>query len=405
MVRRDGSVFPVLVNGSAIYDADGQYLMSRSTVFDISALKQAQAALVESEQRYRLLAENVSDVIVKMSPDGTRTYVSPSVKVLLGYSPEELIGSSEKDLVHPDDRDSTMAVMQESRLTFTVTQRMLHKQGHYVWIEGTYSIIREAGTDRVLEVVGVARDVTERKRAEQALVQALEKEKELGELKTRFVSMASHEFRTPLAGILSSTEMIVNYRHKMREEEIVNRLENIRGQVQHMTGIMEDVLQLGRIQSGRIEFNPVEIDLDKLCQEVIAEFSRTPEAEARIQYHCPVSPVRAQVDARLIRQSFTNLISNALKYSPVEKPISIELLTDSQVVTFRIRDEGIGIPEKDLPHLFEPFRRASNVGAVSGTGLGLSITKQAIEQHGGSVAVDSEMGVGTTFTVLLPAAG
>lgn len=245
-------------------------------------------------------------------------------------------------------------------------------------------------------------DITNRKNSEAALERALQQERELGELKSRFVSMASHEFRTPLATILATTESLRLYRAKMEAAQIDSRLDKIRQQVFHMKDILDDVLQLARIQAGRVEFKPVYADLNALCHEIIEEFEGQPLNHNRIILSNAVSPTLMYYDVRLMRHIMSNLISNALKYSHGEKPIYISLEQDWLQVTLTVRDEGIGIPPNDQKHLFEPFHRATNVGTISGTGLGLSITKQAVELHNGTISVDSQVGTGTTFTVTFP---
>ena len=251
-------------------------------------------------------------------------------------------------------------------------------------------------------VISFVLDVTQQKEAELTLKQALAQEKELGELKSRFVSMASHEFRTPLAAILATTETLTIYRDKMNGQQIDLRLDKIRQQVMHMKDIMEDVLQLARIQAGKIKYEPTLGDLDMLCREIIEELENQAQRTRRISYHGVKSAKLMMFDPRLMRQVITNVIGNALKYSPDEKPVYVEFQQGETEIVLTIRDEGIGIPEDDIKHLFEPFHRAKNVGTISGTGLGMSITKQAVEIHGGQIVPESAVGVGTTITITVP---
>lgn len=234
------------------------------------------------------------------------------------------------------------------------------------------------------------------------LQQAYEKEKELSELKSRFVSMASHEFRTPLTTICLSTESLIAYRDKLTDEQINQRLGKIQHQVQHLSEITEDVLQLARLQAHRMEFHPIQLDLDELCRSILADLQSLPEVTQRLVYECNESLPAAHVDKRLTRQLIYNLASNALKYSSAEKQVVITLQQVDHDLVLTVRDEGIGIPAVDLPYLFEPFHRAHNVGAIAGTGLGLVIVKEAVELHGGSITVESEVNRGTTFTVKFP---
>lgn len=234
------------------------------------------------------------------------------------------------------------------------------------------------------------------------LQQALEKEKELSELKSRFVSMASHEFRTPLTTIFTLSETLRTYRNKLTEPQIDERLDKMQEQLGYLTAIMEDVLQLARLQARRMEFNPVWLNLDALCRTILEEFQSHPQAVQRLQYLSTGAHSKVYVDKRLMRQIFSNLISNALKYSPKEKMVHVQLREQNTDVILEICDKGIGIPPTDLQHLFEPFHRGENVGVVAGTGLGLVIVKEAVELHGGTITVKSLIGTGTTVTVQLP---
>lgn len=231
---------------------------------------------------------------------------------------------------------------------------------------------------------------------------AYEQEKELGELKSRFVSMASHEFRTPLAVILLSTETLLTYRHKLTEEQLEQRLKKIREQVEHLQGITDDVLQLARFQARHLEFRPDWLNLCELSHTIVSELHSQPEMMHRLRYHCDDRLPLLYADKRLLRLVINNLLSNAAKYSPINKQVIFRLAHVEQWAVMTVLDEGIGIPAADMKHLFEPFHRAANVGSISGTGLGLVIAKEAVELHSGTITVTSEVNHGTTFTVKLP---
>jgi signal transduction histidine kinase len=214
--------------------------------------------------------------------------------------------------------------------------------------------------------------------------------------------MASHEFRTPLASILLVAESLSFYRQKMTDEQIEQRLSNLREQVDHLRDIMDDVLQLSRLQARRAEFNPVDLDFDGLCRSVLDEFQSRPDFTHRLLYHCAAALPEVPLDKRLMRQIISNLVSNAIKYSPVDKTVSVRLGYTGDRLVLMVHDEGIGIPEADQKHLFEPFHRASNVGTISGTGLGLVIVKESVELHGGTIRVESQVDSGTTIIVTIP---
>ncbi|WP_119072872.1 PAS domain S-box protein [Aggregatilinea lenta] len=532
LVRKDGSTLHVLISATAITDDNGRYVMSRTTLFDITELKRAQEAIRENELRYRLLADNVTDVVLRADLAGNYVYISPSCTAVMGYTPDELLGRKTLDFVHPDDLGIAAKAVQRALTAgdpeFRINVRFHHRAGHYVWLEtvgqmiyaqhsgepegyvasarevtarkqaedalreseGRFRSVIDAATDYILllnrggkvrmanptalrdlgyeedQVVGqlvtafflpdsqaafgaefphlletgtlrsekrllrkdgsaadmdcswsvaydearqpqsvvvVMRDIAERKRAEEALRQALEKERELGDLKSRFVSMASHEFRTPLATILALTEMLITYRHQLADEHIAHRLDNIKEQVGHLTDIMEDVLQLARMQARRVEFNPAPVDLDALCRSIIDEYQSQPPVQHHVSYTCNPALRHVVLDRKLMRQIIGNLISNAIKYSPEKHAVVVTLDYVDEALVLSVRDEGIGIPAADLKHLFEPFHRGSNVGTIAGTGLGLNIVKESVDLHSGDIRVTSDTG-GTTFTVTIPVA-
>jgi signal transduction histidine kinase len=250
--------------------------------------------------------------------------------------------------------------------------------------------------------IGTLLDVTERKQAEITLRQALAREKELGELKSRFVSVASHEFRTPLATILASAETLLAYRARLSPEQNERRLRRIIEQVDHLRTIIDDVLQFSRIETGHYQFKPEIIDLAALAREIVDEFSSHPDATHTLQFTGVQEPLALPADRNLLRQVIANLISNAVKYSPADSTVHIALEQLADRAELCVRHEGIGISEADQQHLFEPFYRATNTGAVSGTGLGLAITREAVELHGGSITVKSVLGAGTTVLVSIP---
>lgn len=231
---------------------------------------------------------------------------------------------------------------------------------------------------------------------------ALDKEKELSELKSRFVSMASHEFRTPLATILSSAELIEHYSHKWTEEKKLTHLERIQTSVKHMTQLLNDVLLIGKAEAGKLEFKPTPVALTQFCRNLVEEMQLT-ASNHTIAFCSQGQYANTYMDEKLLRHILSNLLSNAIKYSPKASTIHFDLVCEQEKAVFRVQDQGIGIPVADQAQLFKSFHRASNVGTISGTGLGLAIVKKSVDLYGGNITVDSELGVGTTFSVMLPA--
>ncbi|MFN8375578.1 MAG: PAS domain S-box protein [Anaerolineae bacterium] len=394
---------PITINGE---------LMQLAVIRDITDRRKAEEHLRQSETRYRTTVATMYEGVVVQGIDGAIQLCNAAAERILGLTVDQMMGRTSVDprwrAVHedgspfPGETHPAMVTLHTGQPQSNVLMGIHKPDDTLSWILINSQPLLAAGQSQPYAVVTTFADITERQQAEAALRQALAQEKELGELKSRFVSMASHEFRTPLAAILAAAETLKAYREKMTPTQIESRLEKIRSQVLHMKDIMEDVLQLARIQAGRVEFNPLLADLHLLCQDIVDEFEGQPQHHGRVHYSGSLFPVDLPYDSRLMRQIISNLISNALKYSPAEKPIFITLTQDDTHVTLQVRDEGIGIPTADLKRLFEPFHRATNVGTISGTGLGLSITKQAVEMHHGTITPDTEIGQGTTFTVILP---
>ncbi|MBD1805478.1 GAF domain-containing sensor histidine kinase [Microcoleus sp. FACHB-SPT15] len=230
----------------------------------------------------------------------------------------------------------------------------------------------------------------------------LEKEKELNELKSRFVSMTSHEFRTPLTTIMGSADLLEYYSDKWSKEKKQSHLQRIQNAVQHMTLLLDDVLLIGKADAGKLKFNPSPLDLKQFCLDLIEELQPNVSNHHSLTFVNHAQDIKANLDQKLLRHILSNLLSNAIKYSPDGGTVNFELFCQEGGLIFQIQDFGIGIPEKDLPHLFESFYRANNVGDIPGTGLGLAIVKRFVDFQDGKIAVESEVGVGTRFTVQIP---
>jgi signal transduction histidine kinase len=240
---------------------------------------------------------------------------------------------------------------------------------------------------------------------------ALIQEKELNSLKTRFITTASHEFRTPLGIIASSTGILEDYDCKFDRSKKMKHWLRIQSAVKHMTTLLEDVLLIYQADAGRIECKRSSLDLIAFCHELIEEIEISSKAEGRFKFtaRCSAPDICVDddvaivnVDRKLLRQILTNLLSNAIKYSFSNTEVKLNLILDSQQLIFQIKDSGIGISKEDSDRLFESFHRGNNVDNIQGTGLGLSIVKRCVEAHGGAIDLISTVNVGTTFTVSLP---
>ncbi|MBW4574022.1 MAG: GAF domain-containing sensor histidine kinase [Aphanothece sp. CMT-3BRIN-NPC111] len=244
--------------------------------------------------------------------------------------------------------------------------------------------------------------LTKRQNLEAELCKALEKEKELSELKSRFISITSHEFRTPLTTILSSAELLEHYSQKWSEEKKLRHLHRIQASVKSMAQMLDDVLVMGKAEQRKLEFNPAPLDLEKFCHELVEEMQLGDNNQHSIRFIAQGQCSDCWLDEQLLRQILSYLFSNAFKYSPQGSTVNFELVCLEGEVIFQIQDTGIGIPSEDQVHIFDSFHRATNVEMIPGTGLGLAVVKKCVDLHGGNITVGSEVGSGSTFRVTLP---
>jgi signal transduction histidine kinase len=234
------------------------------------------------------------------------------------------------------------------------------------------------------------------------MLKALGREKELSQLKSNFVSMVSHEFRTPLAIIQSSAELLREFYQKMGPAEREEQLESITGNTRRMVGMMEEILVLSRLDAGKLDFRPSPLDLNTFCRRIVDEVLSATSRRCRIQLSMEAALPEAHADERLLAHILTNLLSNAVKYSEPEACVYFAVEVNLKDALFIIRDDGIGISEEDQQMLFTAFHRGGNVGGRPGTGLGLLLVKRCVELHQGRVQIESKLGGGTTVTVRVP---
>lgn len=358
------------------------------------------------------IISSMADLLIVTNLERVITKVNQATLNLLGFTENELLGKS-IDCFLTQNTNLSVYTLADSGLNLNLETNLLTVEGRVIPVSFSSStIIDEQGNKQGF--VCVARDITEKKKIEAALLRvkvaeaakeevdkALQQEKHLNELKTKFISMASHEFRTPLTTILSSTELLRDYSHKWTEERKSQHFQRITTSVKHMTELLNDVLLIGKAEAGKIEFNPNSIDVVHFCRELVEEIETTTKSH-KILFHCKRQYIHACMDEKLLRHIFSNLLSNAIKYSPKGGTINFELIFQLENLIFRVQDQGIGIPQTELSQLFDTFHRASNVGIIPGTGLGLAIVKKSVEVHKGTITVESQVGAGTTFQVILP---
>lgn len=258
---------------------------------------------------------------------------------------------------------------------------------------------------RLIELISSATELglfIQRKQAEEEIRKALEKEKELGFLKSQLVTTISHEYRTPLTVILGASEMLRQYGYKLSEEKKQKQISRIQEAVKQMTILLDNILTFGKAEAGQLSFNPTLLSVKAFCLDLIEEQQLLAGSDYTLNFTYQGKFTTAYLDGQLLRHILTNLLTNAIKYSPRGSTVSLTACCEDSQVIFSVQDQGIGIPPSEQQRLFESFFRASNVGNISGTGMGLAIVKKCVDQHGGQITASSQVGVGTTFTVRLP---
>jgi PAS domain S-box-containing protein len=359
--------------------------------------KQAEDALRSSMATNRALINAIPDLILRINSDGFFVNYKAAKEKNILMPDNQLLGRHIYEVFPEEISLQTMNAVEQALETgeaqIMECQLLNNDEFHHYEVR----IVATVGD----EVMAIVRDITERKQMEEDIRNALEKEKHLNELKSRFVAMTSHEFRTPLTTILSSAELLEYHGHKWSEEKKLSHLQRIQGAVKHMTSLLNDVLLLGKAEAGKLELKPIALDLPKFCQELVEELQHGISSH-QIIFNSQTQNLVVCLDEKLLRHILINLLTNAIKYSPDRNQINFDLICEAQTAIFRIQDRGMGIPLEDQDKLFDSFHRANNVGSISGTGLGLAIVKRAVDLHGGTITVDSQIDVGTTFVVTIP---
>jgi len=415
MLAQTGEEIPVTAVGLVIKSPEGVPLHLGCIARDISAQKESekrlQAALAQLSAanadlvRFKAITEATTDFVNIADLDGRMLYLNRGARCLAGLDlNEEATNYYIKDFAPPwvmdlFEREGFPTALRDGSWTGEVVLR--HRDGHEIPISLVGLIVR-APTGEPEFLACVARDMTEQRRLTEQLKNSLAEERELNTLKSNFISMVSHEIRTPLALILSSSEILSRYLDRLPPEKQQRHLGTISEAVHRMALLVEDVLMFSRAESGRLEFKPAPLELNQLCLQLADETASAMNQRCPIRLALPANPAQVRVDEALLRHILTNLLTNAVKYSPPGEAVLVEVRHENSQVLLRVQDHGIGIPEADGKRIFTPFYRSPNAAHIPGTGLGLVIVKRCVERHGGQIQIQSREGAGTTVTVQLP---
>lgn len=250
-------------------------------------------------------------------------------------------------------------------------------------------------------LIAIVTDITERKKLEHNILRALEKERELKDLKTRFVSIASHEFRTPLTTILSSADLIDIFNERGNKEKYLGHINKIKSAANQMTELIDDILTVNKAESLKLEYKPASLNFYDLCISILDEIKILTKANQKIEFLYETKNKIYYLDKKLIAQVLKNLLNNAIKYSGENGLIIFKIEEINDKLCIEVKDNGIGIPPEDIENMFEPFYRCKNAGNIPGTGLGLSIVKKSLEIQNGNIILKSKLNEGTSFIITL----
>ena len=368
--------------------------------------KRSQAELQASADRLRQSEERFSKAF-RASPiilsiarleDGQFIDVNEAFLAALRMTRDQVIGHTALEIGLWQTPEERASFVEELTLHGAVRNRTftIHNQPETRRLLLSADLIM---LDRDPCIVCVSADITERQQAEEELLRALARERELSQLKSRFVATISHEFRTPLSVVLASADILERYFDRLEPDQRREHLKDIQESALGMARQMENVLAFGRLEANRLQFNPSPTDLIAFCTNLIQQTQTATDRRAPIHLSYPSTFPIVPVDAALMGHALSNLLSNAVKYSSPGTRVDCHLEVDGPWIAVRVRDRGIGIPPQDIPHLFMPFQRGSNVAGVAGTGMGLTIVKRCVELHQGEIQIDSSEGQGTTVTV------
>ena len=421
-----------------------------ATTIEVALYKhKMEQQLREREQWLATTLKSIGDAVITTDPQQAITFMNPVAEALTKWTQQDALGQDLNQIfltINETTREAipnpvTVSLQTGKTVTIENHTLLIDKEGEEIPIDDSAAPIKN-DSEQILGAVLVFHDVIEqqqiqallkrtnadleqrvaestaqlrqqnqqleaeiarRQQLEEELRVALARERELSQLKSRIVATVSHEYRTPLTTILSSTEMLQRYSDRLTPEKKQTHFQRVKQSVEHLTNLVNDMIFIEQAETQALEFNPTLVNIEEIVGEVIEAVRPKFTEKHRLNLICPSECDRV-LDGNLLRLILDNLLSNAIKYSPEGGLIEVELTPQAQEIRLRISDEGIGIPPDDQGKLFKAFYRASNIGITPGVGLGLVIVKECVELHQGRVEFESKVGAGTTFTIILPVA-
>ena len=377
---------------------------------------------IQDKQFLEMLLQSMGDGVVATNHAGAITYMNPSAERITGWPQPEATGQGIEQVVQLVDEASGQAIPHPVREVLETGQvvylndyvALITRNGDRKSIADSVSPLHHEAAP--IGAVMVVTDVSDRRRvaklqqmaqqsqeSETAMRQLLAAEQELSRLKDQVIATVSHEYKTPLAVILSSSELLREYRHRFSPEQIANHFDAIRNSVRLLSDLVEELALFKQTQDKAFSFDPQPVSLAEFCQELLVYYQLASSDRHSFQLSLQFTqPAPVLLDKKILRYVLGNLLSNAIKYSPAGGQITLSCAIASQQIILQVTDQGIGIEASDLAQVFAPFFRATNAAEIKGTGMGLSIAQNCVELHGGKITVESQVGQGSTFSVTLP---
>lgn len=398
-VAKNGAVKWIVVYAILTFDKDGNITGTAGTLRDITAEK-------ENSQKYELLANNINDMVCIIDMTGKFIYVSPSIKTVAGYLPEEFIGKQAIQFAHPEDIRSFIELRNAStdgndlRL---VRHRILTEKGEWLWMESSVRQTYDAN-NTPLGVVTCSRIIEDRIRAEQATITALKHEQEVSQIKSKFISIVSHEMKTPMTSIYTGVEIMEKYaeKHNIAIDTFNRQFNIIKTETDRLNDLIENILFWGKVENGKINSKIEPVHLESFLQQVCDKYNRLSTDGRTVSLTIKGEPYALDIDPLHLENIAGNLIGNAFKYSAGKQAPEVHLTFSDTECVLKFKDYGIGIPKSELPHLFTSFFRASNVSFIKGNGLGMGIVKHFADLYHAKLRVNSKINEGTEVTVRFP---
>jgi len=440
--KKNGELFWELASISPVKDSDNKITHYIAIKKDITEQKEIEQKLTESEMKYRRFFEDDLTADYISTSEGQILDCNIALLNMFGFDSLEQAQRTHIGIFYPnkEERDRFLELLIKNRKLENYELKLKKVDGTI--IDVVENVIGEFDdNDELIRIRGYMLDVTEKKRAEEEVLkyqahleelvhkrtenltkvnkkleteitkrksaetkarEAYKQEKELNELKTRFISTASHEFKTPLTAVLSSAELLDRYGRKWDESKYKEHLMRIINSVDYLNDLINDVLTISRTETGKIKFEPKRLNIITICNNISEEIQVLLSEKHQLEMTCPIKDPMINLDEKLLKFILINLLSNAIKYSPEGGKIGWDIQVRDKKLHINISDEGIGIPKENLKYLFSPFYRTDNVKDIPGTGLGLSIVKRSVELHNGIIKVNSQEGEGTEFHVIIP---